>query len=43
VIDRCERAPDKFMRREYVHGVNAARQRLADLVNCDVDDLVVYV
>ncbi|GAA5876257.1 hypothetical protein JCM3774_002339 [Rhodotorula dairenensis] len=37
---RCDSAPDRFMRVEYEQDLIEVRTRLAQLVDCDTDDLV---
>lgn len=41
--ERAAGAPDRFMRVEYAKDLVILRHRLSDLVQCDVDDLVMYL
>ncbi|GAA5972826.1 hypothetical protein JCM21900_006910 [Sporobolomyces salmonicolor] len=40
IQDRCDSAPDRFIRLEYEPELIALRSRLARFVDCDTDDLV---
>ncbi|PWN54261.1 PLP-dependent transferase [Violaceomyces palustris] len=39
-LDESERRPDSFFRRDYRPPLNRARKEVADLIHCDLDDLV---
>ena len=41
VQDRTNSVPDRFMKVDYMQELIDLRARLADLVQCDTDDLVV--
>jgi selenocysteine lyase/cysteine desulfurase len=41
IRDKIDRAPDRFMRLEYEEQLITLRSRLAELVDCDTDDLVI--